>query len=111
MCENGVCFKRPKQQSSGSGGEAASSTDDSNSSQDLLNDEKLARAKELIEKKRKDKEEEDSRVSSNKTKISRLKINLQLYYLTCSWQKSVNYNADEWVKICKISSNAKRRLK
>lgn len=57
VCENGVCFKRPQQTSE------TSSTQNDTENQQLSNEVKLARAKELIEKKRKEKDEEDARVS------------------------------------------------
>lgn len=60
VCENGVCFKRPKENKT----EAASTeSTTSDSTTQLANEERLKRAKDLIEKKRKDKEEEDGRVS------------------------------------------------
>lgn len=59
VCENGVCYKRPKQNTAA----VAEPESQSESDQHLKNDEKLSRAKELIEKKRKEKEEEDARVS------------------------------------------------
>lgn len=59
VCENGVCFKRPKQNSDPN----ASTSADAGSQ--FSNEEKLARAKELIEKKRIAKEEEDARVSNS----------------------------------------------
>lgn len=62
VCENGVCYKRPKQTATTNENVAIDSTSQSNSSQ-LSNDEKLKRAKDLIEKKRLAKEEEDARVS------------------------------------------------
>lgn len=58
VCENGVCFKRPKENKN-----EAASTESSDSASQISNEEKLKRAKELIEKKRKEKEEEDARVS------------------------------------------------
>lgn len=72
VCENGVCFKRPKQNKTdavvtenGTSDGVASSSDSQ-----FTNEEKLARAKELIEKKRKEKEEEDARVSDTAYKSS-----------------------------------------
>lgn len=59
VCENGVCYKRPKQNTAA----PAEPKSQSESDQHSKDDEKLARAKELIEKKRKEKEEEDARVS------------------------------------------------
>lgn len=59
VCKDGVCYKQPKQEK-GETGEASSSTA---TSTDLASEEKLKRAREVIEKKRKDKEEEDARVS------------------------------------------------
>lgn len=66
VCENGVCYKRPKQNKPESVSEENTSTNNSSSSSasQLTGDDKLTRAKELIEIKRKDKEEEDARVSS-----------------------------------------------
>lgn len=60
VCENGVCYKRPKQPNT----ESESTEDASSSTQDPSNEERLNRAKHLLEKKRKEKDEEDSRVSS-----------------------------------------------
>lgn len=73
MCENGVCYKRPKQNKT----EATASTEgtSSSSSSQLSNEEKLARAKELIEKKRIVKEEEDARVSVTTFKLNANHIN------------------------------------
>lgn len=68
VCENGVCYKKPKQNKSEPVSEESTSTNNSSSSSSasqLADDAKLARAKELIEKKRKDKEEEDAHVNNH----------------------------------------------
>lgn len=86
MCENGTCFKRPKQNKTdavvtenGSSGSGVAGQ--------LINEEKLAHAKELIEKKRKDKEEEDARVSDleHKSAISVFSLNLFLIFYFLFW--------------------------
>ena len=60
VCENGVCFKRPKENKT----EAASTeSTSSDSNTEIPYDEKLKRAKEILVKKREEKEEEDARVS------------------------------------------------
>lgn len=60
VCENGVCYKRPKENKT----ESATTEDTASvSTSNVSNEEKLNRAKELIEKKRKEKDEEDARVS------------------------------------------------
>lgn len=68
VCENGICYKRPKQNvaAAAESTESNSNSTDSSSSvsgQQVTIDEKLSHAKELIEKKRKEKDEEDARVS------------------------------------------------
>lgn len=61
VCEDGVCFKRPKEHSAPSDTPA----DSVESAQaQLVQEEKLRRAKELIEKKRLEKEEENARVKN-----------------------------------------------
>lgn len=69
VCENGVCYKRPKQNTNTSESTATVGADTDADvdaaaliASQLSNEEKLLRAKELIEKKRKDKDEEDARV-------------------------------------------------
>lgn len=62
VCENGVCFKRPKQKTT-ENEPTEDAPSSSNNTQQLTNEEKLERAKSLLEKKRKEKEEEDARVS------------------------------------------------
>lgn len=67
VCEGGVCYKKPKE----AGSSANSPTDTSPNEPSLAsslestisNEEKLLRAKELLDKKRKEKEEETARVS------------------------------------------------
>lgn len=65
VCENGVCYKRPKVNTNQSTENAAATTTEQvdAGAQQLLNEEKLERAKVLLEKKRKEKEEENERVS------------------------------------------------
>lgn len=66
VCEGGVCYKKPKEAASS----ANSLTDTSPTEPSLAsslestisNEEKLQRAKELLDKKRKEKEEETARV-------------------------------------------------
>lgn len=64
VCENGVCFKRPKQSKSTESESNATETlaGTSTDSVDSNNEEKLLRARELIAKKRKEKEDEDAQV-------------------------------------------------
>lgn len=62
VCENGVCFKRPKVKTNKDALTATEEIDASASGQQLSNEEKLERAKDLIEKKRKGKDEENERV-------------------------------------------------
>lgn len=57
VCEGGVCYKKPKDVN------PAAIDEPSNESQ-ANQEDKLKRAKELIEKKRKNKEEENTRVSA-----------------------------------------------
>lgn len=64
VCEGGVCYKILKQKAAEQT-EASTSTDSATASPST--DEKVQRAKELIEKKRKEKEEEEKRVSSDMT--------------------------------------------
>lgn len=61
VCENGVCYKRPKQNNTET---APAEVDAGSSSQQTTNEEKMNRAKEIIEKKRKEKDEENARVSN-----------------------------------------------
>lgn len=68
VCENGVCYKRPKVKTNQTV-ESSAATDKSmvsnevdGNAQQLSNEEKLERAKNLLEKKRKEKEEENERV-------------------------------------------------
>lgn len=65
VCENGVCYKRPKDKTNPSTETAAATTTEQvdAAAQQLSNEEKLERAKVLLEKKRKEKEEESERVS------------------------------------------------
>lgn len=63
VCENGVCYKRPKQTATAPAETESGSSSSTNDQQVSINEEKLARLKELMEKKRKEKEEEDARVS------------------------------------------------
>lgn len=63
VCENGVCYKRPKQTATAPAETENGSSSSTNGEQGLIDEEKLARIKELLEKKRKEKEEEDARVS------------------------------------------------
>lgn len=65
VCENGVCYKRPKDKTNQSTESAAAATTEQvdAAAQQLSNQEKLERAKVLLEKKRKEKEEESERVS------------------------------------------------
>lgn len=69
VCKDGVCYKQPKQKTSdetqpttstASNGEDSASDGSSSS---VPSEEKLQKARDLIEKKRKEKEEEDARVS------------------------------------------------
>lgn len=71
VCENGVCYQRPKQANSSTTSESVENktaeietTSNSGASSDQANEEKLQRAKDILAKKRKDKEEEDARVCS-----------------------------------------------
>lgn len=62
VCENGVCYKRPKQTATAPA-ETESGPSSSTNGQQVSIHEKLAEVKELMVKKRKEKEEEDARVS------------------------------------------------
>lgn len=65
VCENGVCFKRPKEnktQEAAEKGEDSSTETPTTSDANLPSEEKLRRARDLIVKKRKDKEDEDKQV-------------------------------------------------
>lgn len=64
VCENGVCYKRPKQTATATApAETESGPSSSTNGQQVSIHEKLAEVKELMVKKRKEKEEEDARVS------------------------------------------------
>lgn len=68
VCENGVCFKRPKQNSTqATPTESVTVVDGNTTAEQPPNEEKLARAKEIIEKKRKEKDEESARVSRSRS--------------------------------------------
>lgn len=65
VCEGGVCYKRPKENKPEEPKESDASTSaaaPAPASPELTTEEKVLRAKELIEKKRKAKEEEEARV-------------------------------------------------
>lgn len=65
VCENGVCFKRPKENKThDSADKSEDSTTETPTTSDATfpSDEKLKRARDLIAKKRKDKEDEDKQV-------------------------------------------------
>lgn len=65
VCEGGVCYKRPKESKPEDLKESDASTSaeaPAPASPELSTEEKVQRAKELIEKKRKAKEEEEARV-------------------------------------------------
>lgn len=82
--ENGFYFKHPEENKT----ETASTENTTNGS--TSNEEKLSRAKELIEKKRKEKEEEDARVSKHKNSICFQCKSIIFFFIIFSWQKSVN---------------------
>lgn len=60
VCEGNVCYKRPKEGESAS---AVPAEDTLSPQAQLAHEEKLRRAKELIDKKRLEKEEENARVN------------------------------------------------
>lgn len=72
VCENGVCYKRPKVTTNQTTDNAAATTTEQTDAdaQQLTNEEKLERAKALLEKKRKEKEAENERVSELSPLIS-----------------------------------------
>lgn len=68
VCENGVCYKRPKVKTNQTAATSSTTTTQEEvdaSAQQLSNEEKLERAKNLLEKKRKEKDEENERVSKS----------------------------------------------
>lgn len=65
VCKDGVCFKQPKQkkqETNGSGDNAAEVA--TSSGTEVSSEERLKRARDLIEKKRQEKDEENARVSN-----------------------------------------------
>lgn len=70
VCENGVCYKRPAQKKDESAGQSSSNQSAQTSAYKSATEERLRRAKELIDLKRKEKEEEAAKVNAHLMLIS-----------------------------------------
>lgn len=64
VCENGVCYKRPVQEKDESAAQSSSNQSAQTSAYMSATEERLRRAKELIDQKRKEKEEETAKVDA-----------------------------------------------
>ncbi|XP_055325108.1 UBX domain-containing protein 4 [Sitodiplosis mosellana] len=105
VCENGVCYKRPKENKT----EAASTEDTSSgSTPQIINEEKLNRAKELIERKRKEKEEEDARLAKER-ELNRRRVGQDLQNFKQRQEESEMKKLQEERKRDKIEEQAARK--
>lgn len=87
VCENGVCYKRPKVKTNEDAQSVTSAAADTTTTtttapdSQLSNEEKLERAKNLIEKKRKEKDEENERVSAIDSMQIYSQFNIELLFV------------------------------
>lgn len=65
VCEKGVCYKRPVQKKDESTAQSSSNQSAQTSAYMSATEERLRRAKELIDLKRKEKEEETAKVNAH----------------------------------------------
>ncbi|XP_031618608.1 UBX domain-containing protein 4 [Contarinia nasturtii] len=108
VCENGVCYKRPKQNETEVTSSTGETSSDSSNGSQLTNEEKLARAKELIERKRIAKEEEDARLAKER-ELNRRRMGQDLQNFKQRQEESEMKKLQEERKRDKIEEQAARK--